>query len=554
MTAMPNLDRMVWDFADRLRIVERGTMRVINVYDASGARMRKVVEKNDGSVIEERQYLGAVEYDLKHNGTETPDRVRETVHVMDDETRIALVETHLEAAAPSPLIRYQFSDHLGSASLELDETAAFISYEEYYPYGATSFQTGRNAAEVSLKRYRYTGMERDEETGLALHGARYYAPWLGRWTAADPAGLVDGPNLYRYAGGNPILNLDSTGTNSEKSGLLGYLRGGRGWGRKFHQAHMIVESQLKRYVTGYSRSKSQAAGELTKKTHYKEHAAIDAKIRRMLKPIKSIKSRKQLVRIIKDVEAVWVNHGMSRSQARDWTLANIPKLGRIKNPEYPKRPSTRNGQKGSASLGIMSGIALGGALIPLIAEGRHTEIGILGGNVGGAAAASKVLTKAGSKVPGPAKIVAMVAGSFVGGCVMGGECNPGTAAKNVASMVYDDFTERPVTSFLDYAGFGTYSATSWVDEKTGLTDRLAGLQSPTESRLIELGWQINSAKNKVHKLTKQANRLRGEIGRIRAETAMIKIQNQLDISVMNAKSAALDQEISKIDEQLRALR
>ena len=45
-------------------------------------------------------------------------------------------------------------------------TAQIISYEEYYPYGSTSYQAGRSAAEVSLKRYRYTGMERDEETGL----------------------------------------------------------------------------------------------------------------------------------------------------------------------------------------------------------------------------------------------------------------------------------------------------------------------------------------------------------------------------------------------------
>lgn len=219
MTAMPHLDRMDWDFADRLRIVERGTMRMINVYDASGVRVRKVVEKNNGNVIEERQYLGAVEYDLRHNGTETPDRVRETVHVMDDETRIALVETDLEASAPAPLILYQFSDHLGSVSLELNEAAAFISYEEYYPYGATSFQSGRNAAEVSLKRYRFTGMERDEETGLALHGARYYAPWLGRWTAADPAGLVDGPNLYRHVSGNPIGYKDQEGKSMTAADL-----------------------------------------------------------------------------------------------------------------------------------------------------------------------------------------------------------------------------------------------------------------------------------------------------------------------------------------------
>ena len=73
----------------------------------------------------------------------------------------------------------------------------------------------RSTAEVSLKRYRYTGKERDEETGLYYHGARYYAPWLGRWTAADPAGLVDGPNLYLYARGSPVGLSDPNGNQSE---------------------------------------------------------------------------------------------------------------------------------------------------------------------------------------------------------------------------------------------------------------------------------------------------------------------------------------------------
>jgi len=55
-------------------------------------------------------------------------------------------------------------------------------------------------------------MERDEETGLALHGARYYAAWLGRWTAGDPIGLGDGVNRYAYGRGNPMTMRDPRGT------------------------------------------------------------------------------------------------------------------------------------------------------------------------------------------------------------------------------------------------------------------------------------------------------------------------------------------------------
>jgi len=95
---------------------------------------------------------------------------RETLHVMDDKQRIALVEASTQGndGSPAQLIRYQFGNHLGSASLESDDQGQIISYEEYCPYGSTSYQAGRNAAEVSLKRYRYTGKERDEERDLHI--------------------------------------------------------------------------------------------------------------------------------------------------------------------------------------------------------------------------------------------------------------------------------------------------------------------------------------------------------------------------------------------------
>src|SRR5207342_2254614 len=89
------------------------------------------------------------------------------------------------------LIRYQFGNHLGSAILELDDQAQIISYEEYFPYGSTSYQAVTSQTRVP-KRYRYTGKERDEENDLYYHGARYYAPWLARWAQPDPIGLTDG--------------------------------------------------------------------------------------------------------------------------------------------------------------------------------------------------------------------------------------------------------------------------------------------------------------------------------------------------------------------------
>jgi RHS repeat-associated protein len=73
------------------------------------------------------------------------------------------------------------------------------------------------AVKATAKRYRYTGMERDEETGLSYHTARYYLPWLGRWGSVDPAGLVDGVNVYLYSKNNPILYGDRVGKQCDPS-------------------------------------------------------------------------------------------------------------------------------------------------------------------------------------------------------------------------------------------------------------------------------------------------------------------------------------------------
>ena len=197
MTQMPHLPTMQWDFKDQLsasarQVVNIGTPETsFYVYDASGQRTRKITERQNGTRKNERIYLGGFEVYREYDGTGTNVTLaRETLHVMDDKQRIALVETQTTdkgklIKTPSPVQRYQFGNHLGSASLEMDEVGGLISYEEYLPYGSTAFQAG-SAAEVSLKRYRYTGKERDEETGFSYHGARYHAGWLGRWVSCDP--------------------------------------------------------------------------------------------------------------------------------------------------------------------------------------------------------------------------------------------------------------------------------------------------------------------------------------------------------------------------------
>jgi RHS repeat-associated protein len=224
MTKMPHLSQMDWDFKDELQRVDLGGGGVAYyVYDAAGQRVRKVIERQTGARQKERIYLGGFEIYREYNGDgSTVTLERETLHVMDDQQRIALVETRTvgDDDSPEQLIRYEFGNHLGSASLELDEAGEIISYEEYYPYGSTSYQAVDKSIKAAAKRYRYTGMERDEETGLAYHGARYYVAWLGRWCSTDPIGIKAGLNVYRYASSRPILRIDNIGMADKDSELL----------------------------------------------------------------------------------------------------------------------------------------------------------------------------------------------------------------------------------------------------------------------------------------------------------------------------------------------
>lgn len=224
MLRMPHLGtggagpNMHWDYKDQLRQVDKGGGgSAYYVYNTSGQRIRKVWEKSAG-LIEERIYLGGFEIFRKHDapvGANTATLERETLHILDDERRIALVETRTldstgDDQAPRQLIRYQFANHLGTVSLELDAQARIISYEEYAPYGNSTYQAVRRQTETT-KRYRYTGKERDEESGLNYHGARYYAAWLGRWVRSDPLGIVAGINGYAYADSSPVCLGDYDG-------------------------------------------------------------------------------------------------------------------------------------------------------------------------------------------------------------------------------------------------------------------------------------------------------------------------------------------------------
>src|SRR5207244_13327418 len=81
-------------------------------YDASGKRVRKVTTLANGAIKEQRIYVGSFEVYIRPGVNAL---TRETLHIIDEHQRVALVETRTDLPVAEQLIRYQHSNHLGSA-------------------------------------------------------------------------------------------------------------------------------------------------------------------------------------------------------------------------------------------------------------------------------------------------------------------------------------------------------------------------------------------------------------------------------------------------------
>lgn len=165
------------------------------VYAADGNRVRKLRVALAGSRVlsTEVRYLPGLELHRDASG----------------ETRqVVLVDPHLRVADEQ--WRYSLGDHLDSIAVEVDGEGGLLSREAFYPFGGTAVWAARSAVQGDRKTHRYCGKERDA-SGLYCFGLRYYAPWLARWTSADPLGEVDGLNLYRMVSNNPLSLRDLRG-------------------------------------------------------------------------------------------------------------------------------------------------------------------------------------------------------------------------------------------------------------------------------------------------------------------------------------------------------
>ncbi|WP_449433588.1 RHS repeat-associated core domain-containing protein [Pseudomonas putida] len=195
-------------------------------YAGDGQRVLKFAQQKTAGIIRTQRvtYAQGLELRVAANGAQVTERLQVVSVAQAGRAHVRCL--HWQAGKPAQIandqLRYSYDDHLGSSALEVDGTGATISREEFYPYGGTAILAGRSEMQVRYKTIRYSGKERDA-SGLYYYGQRYYQPWLGRWLSADPAGTVDGLNLFRMVSNNPVLLVDEQGLVGELfSKLWGY--------------------------------------------------------------------------------------------------------------------------------------------------------------------------------------------------------------------------------------------------------------------------------------------------------------------------------------------
>ena len=133
--------------------------------------------------------------------------------------KIRKIPKHSAMSKKFPATTYAWflHDHLGSmvavyGSSENGEGQLGLEHAyEYRSFGEMAELTS-SADKVTEN---FTGKERDDETELSYHEARYLDPMLGVWISVDPKRFFNSPYLYMGNGYNPIKSIDEDGLDPE---------------------------------------------------------------------------------------------------------------------------------------------------------------------------------------------------------------------------------------------------------------------------------------------------------------------------------------------------
>lgn len=107
-------------------------------------------------------------------------------------------------------LKYNHSNGRGDIVAHSDSTGALSWTASYEAYGQTTKETNFNS-NTNADTQRANSKDEEKDTSLLNEGYRYRDLETGVWLSRDPAGFVDGPNLYAYVQQNPWSKFDAEG-------------------------------------------------------------------------------------------------------------------------------------------------------------------------------------------------------------------------------------------------------------------------------------------------------------------------------------------------------
>jgi RHS repeat-associated protein len=234
-----------WNERNLLKASVDGRYRVEYRYGSDGERAVKWSAGSGGSESETLYFSKLWSWHIDSRMNSGAGRNSKQVYV--GETRVAVklaaADRELETSTNEEGEKqyWYHGDHLGSAQVISDVRGEEYERIEYTPYGEVWIERKGAVSNLDIP-YRFTGKERDSETGLYYYGARYLDSKTGRWLSTDPAlgeyvpeapvneearrrngnlpgmgGVYNLVNLhvYHYAGNNPVKYTDPDGRSPQ---------------------------------------------------------------------------------------------------------------------------------------------------------------------------------------------------------------------------------------------------------------------------------------------------------------------------------------------------
>jgi RHS repeat-associated protein len=156
-----------------------------------------------GSAVLSRYVYDGDNIVLEYNGSNT--LTHRYVHGPD-------VDQILADEDATNAILWPFADNLGTVRDLVNSNGTVQNHIKYESFGKVTSESNSSVNHL----YAFTGRERDEETGLQYHRARYYDPLTGKWISEDPSSFDGGDaNLSRYVENSPTNYVDPNGLSAQ---------------------------------------------------------------------------------------------------------------------------------------------------------------------------------------------------------------------------------------------------------------------------------------------------------------------------------------------------